>query len=574
MVVAGLWVVACTALLLLARRDLQQGVDLLEKARDELGPADLTEDEGLALLHRAEQRFDSADSLIDLPVVAPMRLLPVVGRQVRSADALAGAAHEAVTIGTAAVEDARDLLDRHDGGGVERVRLARGLADVAAEARAGLAALDLGPRRALLGPLADARERFADEREDLVGSLGDAEVAARGLGDFLEGPSRYLVLAANNAEMRAGSGMFLSAGLLSAEDGHLSLADMDPTEELALDGEGVRLPPELDALWGWLHPGREWRQLGASPRFDVTGELAARMWKAGGHGDVDGVLALDVEALAAVLRVAGPIEVGGDTFDADGAVKELLHDQYVGVSYADDQDDRRERLGDLARATVDRLDAGQADPAELADALAEAARGRHVLAWARPRSQADAWTAAGVTGTFDDNSVLAAALNLGGNKLDQFLEVDGHVDVSDQDEGGDASVTLELVLRNQVPPGEPEYVAGPHPDIDAAPGTYTGVVSFSLPGAAQDLEIDGGDKIVASGTDGPSAVVATEVTIAAGAERKVTARFRLPRRVSTLMFEPSARVPSIEWSGPSDTWNDSDAQVIPMQIRQKSSESG
>src|SRR5207247_1833460 len=155
----------------------------------------------------------------------------------------------------------------------------------------------------------------------LLSTLARAVTSTRGLATFLEGPSRYLVLAANNAEMRAGSGTVLSAGVLTARDGRLSLGEFQPTGDLRLPGDGVALPKDLRARWGWLHPGREWRNLAASPRFDVTGEVATRMWRAAGGKPVEGVLVVDVEALASVLRAVGPVDVGGERIDADGAVR-------------------------------------------------------------------------------------------------------------------------------------------------------------------------------------------------------------------------------------------------------------
>ena len=40
---------------------------------------------------------------------------------------------------------------------------------------------------------------------------------------ILQGPQTYLVLAANNAEMRAGSGAFLDVGVATTSDGSVDL---------------------------------------------------------------------------------------------------------------------------------------------------------------------------------------------------------------------------------------------------------------------------------------------------------------------------------------------------------------
>jgi hypothetical protein len=286
------------------------------------------------------------------------------------------------------------------------------------------------------------------------------------------------------------------------------------------------------------------------------------MWEAGGRPPVDGVLALDVEALAAVLRVVGPVEVDGTELDADAAVRELVHDQYVGVSYEDDQRARRDRLGTFARAVVDRLDRRSPDPAELAEALANAARARHVLAWGNSTAQRRAWEAAGVSGQLRPDSLLVSVLNMGGNKLDQFVDVDATL--ASEREADATDVRLRLRLRNRTPAEEPVYIAGPHPGIGGAAGTYRGIVAFSLPGAASGVEVDGGDRVVALGRDGPTLVIATDVVIAARDELVVTVRFRLPAPFERLRVEPSARLAPIDWRAGDHSWSDGIARSIPV----------
>src|SRR5439155_10126956 len=100
-----------------------------------------------------------------------------------------------------------------------------------------------------------------------------ATATATALADLLRGPRHYLLLAANNAEMRAGSGTFLSAGSLDFTDGQIHLGEMTPTAELP-PADGVPITGDSNALWGWTQPTREWRNLGMSPRFDQTAALA------------------------------------------------------------------------------------------------------------------------------------------------------------------------------------------------------------------------------------------------------------------------------------------------------------
>ena len=60
----------------------------------------------------------------------------------------------------------------------------------------------------------------------------DVDDASKGIAQMAEGPSKYLVLAANNSEMRAGSGMLLSAGVMNMANGQFDLGPMTDTGRL------------------------------------------------------------------------------------------------------------------------------------------------------------------------------------------------------------------------------------------------------------------------------------------------------------------------------------------------------
>src|SRR5206468_1458538 len=109
--------------------------------------------------------------------------------------------------------------------GPDRVAFARQLASLARTTRARITGLHLGPRVGLVGPLSSAYNELATDLTRLDQSLARGAAAADAVADLLAGPHRYLVFAANNAEMRAGSGTFLSVGLLETHDGALQLGE-------------------------------------------------------------------------------------------------------------------------------------------------------------------------------------------------------------------------------------------------------------------------------------------------------------------------------------------------------------
>ncbi|MCZ7525074.1 MAG: DUF4012 domain-containing protein [Acidimicrobiia bacterium] len=561
LVVAGAWVAAGVVALLAARGDIDAGVEALEAARDRLSPAALVEGEGLEELRAARRDFERARERVRSPLVGPLRVLPVVGRQVRSVDALTAAAADVVAAGERAVEDAEALLEDPPGDGAGRVRLAGEMVDITARAEEQLGGVDLGPADALIAPLADARDRFADKLEEVRSSLADARDVAAGIHAFVQGPTRYLVLAANNAEMRAGSGMFLSAGVLTVEDGGFELGEMVPTQFLQLPEGEVSISGDLADRWGWLHPSEEWRNLNATPRFEVSAALARDMWEARTGEVVDGVMAVDPLAFEALLAAEGPVEVDGRVVGADDVVEYLLHGQYVEAAPTlEGIQARRDRQSDIARAAIAMLDEGGWEPAVLVEELRATAQGRHILAWSPHAEQQRAWEAAGISGEMEPESLMLSVLSLAGNKLDRFLAVEPTLRVDPAADGSD--VTVEVRLRNVTPEGEPQYVAGPHPDGTFGEGVYFGAVTLYAPGSATDLRIDGVEQGVVAGPDGPSRVLAGLVALARGEERAVTVRFRVPEGVDSIRIEPSARWPALTWGFRDEAWTDWTARTV------------
>lgn len=556
-VAAVVWLALVGVQVALASMDASAGRTQSEHAQRVLGAGALEMEGAEEAFERAQASFASAHARLRNPLVRPVSVVPVLGRQLRSFTAMAQASDQLAGIASTTLHSLGQGLGTAAGSGPERVEGLRRVTEITEGTEEALAAVELGPERHLLPSLALARAELAELVSEGRSTLDEAGMMTGVVAELLAGPSRYLLLVANNAEMRAGSGMFLSASILESREGSLELGPMRQTADLALAGSGLPAPPQLQERWGWLSPGREWRNLALSPRFDVTGQLAAQMWKAVDGAPVDGVIAIDVETLRAVLAATGAVQVGDASFDTETVVEYLLHDQYLDLPQTDlpeepEQRERREELGDLAEAAFQAIEAGAYDLGVLVSELARAASGRHLLVWSAAADVQQAWEMAGVSGSMEGDSLLVAVLNRGGNKLDHFLEVAPRLGVRPGPEGTD--VAVEVRLRNRTPPGEPAYVAGPHPLAEVTKGDYLGIVSVSVPGPAFDIVIDGSPPLVAAGPDGPTQVIATPVLVAPGADRSVTVRFRLPAPERSLQVEPSARIPAQEWRMGSTVW--------------------
>jgi uncharacterized protein DUF4012 len=490
--------------------------------------------------------------------VLPLKFLPIVGRQVRSVESMTSAAADVVDAGVIAINDSRVELNRVKPRGNQRVTIVERLGSISARAHQRISHVDLGPSNALIGPLRDARDRFERELKKLQDATERSAEASRGLAAFLKGPSTYLVFAANNNEMRVGSGTFLSAGVLHVRDGVFQLGTMTPTQEYMLPPGAVTLTGDFAKRWGWLQPNQEWRNLASSPLFPTQGALAAKMWSALGQPRIDGVLALDPVSLKALIQATHPVLVDGKQYGPNNVLEEIYLHQYAGIVGYPDNLERRDRLSQIARAAIQNLE-GDFSTADLADALRNAAQGRHILAWSRVPEEQQGWVAAGIDGAFGPNSLMLGVHNRGGNKLDQFLDITA--DLTTKRDAQGSAVTIAVRLRNRAPTGLPQYVAGPYPQAAGSKeGLYQGLLVAELPSLARDFSITGPDgkrlEAVAIGRDQNAWVVAAYVEAARGVTVRATVHFRLPKGAHTLSVEPSARVPAIEWTHDRDAWRD------------------
>jgi hypothetical protein len=566
LLVAGLVVLAWAVLagfwLFRVASDLRVGNEAASGARDHLDAEQVADGVPLADLRTAHVRFAAAHDRSSGFVLAPLRFMPVIGRQLRSVRALSGAAEQVAAAGADAVARAGAVFEHPAASGPDRVTQVRSLREIVDDVAERLDTIeDLGPVQGLLAPLANARNDLAEDLAEARQTITSARTGAAAALSLVEGPRRYLVLAANNAEMRAGSGMWLQGGVLSTNDGEL---DLDEMVSLHLDAD----PPDgavsptgaLASRWGFLEPGGEWRNLMASPDFPASAELATQMWAAAGRGDVDGVLAVDAIGLQAIVAATGAVEVDGQSLGAEDVPQQVLHDQYLQFGDLSSQSgqgnaERRDALATLAEAAVGAIDRGDYPASTLIRTLGDAIEGRHLLAWTQDEVEQSGWTAAGMDGSLPSDSLFVSLLYRGGIKLDWFMDLDADLSVERGSGGWDVAVAI--TMRNEVPEGEPTYVAGPYPGLGLVAGEYRGILAVNVPGDAEGAHFDDVDELAVAGADGDTRVVGFQLEVARGETRTVTLRFHLPATADHVVVGPSARVPGISWHYGSSSWEDS-----------------
>ncbi len=543
------WGAATAVLLVRVRQHVNSGLDTLQQAKDRLSAEQLLAGKGQASLRAADQEFSSAHRLATSPILAPWSIVvPAASTNVAAIRSLTAAAEQVARIGVTAAAQGHAAVSTPAASGAQRLALLNQVAAIAAQAQHDLNDVHLGTDRFLVGPLGNARSRFLGRLDKLRTAIADTRSLALGAQELLQGPRHYLVLAANNGEMRAGSGMFLSVGVATFANGTFTMGPMVPTPTVDLPAGAVPLTGPLAELWGWLAPNQHWRGLATTPRFDETAPLAAQMWQAKTGQPVDGVLAVDPVALQALLAAQGPIDVGGQQLNGDNLVSYLLFDQYAGIpADVSDQQARLDQLSTVARSAVDSLANRPWQTSTLITQLTGVGKGRHVLAWAKDPVEQRAWVAAGISGQLHTNSLALSVMNFGGNKLDQFLNVDASVSVRGASHGTTA-VHIDVALHNVVPTGVAGYISGPNPSSGAGEGVYQGVLAVNVPGVASLPTMHGVGPQIVAGIDGPTKVVADGYFhVARGETLHATIDFRLPPGYRAMQVTSSARVPPITW---------------------------
>ncbi|MBK6857196.1 MAG: DUF4012 domain-containing protein [Microthrixaceae bacterium] len=536
------WIGACAWMIRGAGQALEAGRDELDAARRGATPASLLDPATDERLARARSHFDDAAGRLGNPVLLPVRIVPVVGRHLRSAERVVDGTDQATAVAQDGIARLAELTRQPVGMGTERLAALDELAELMVDTRQSMAAVDPGSPNALIDPLAEAVTELTDERDDTVATLDRAEDATRALRQILTGPEPYLLLGANNGEMRAGSGMFLSAAVIRFHDGSLQLGDVRPTQELVLASGSVPVSDDLRANWPWLDPGRDFRNLGLTADFPQSAEPAVSMWeKVPGGEPVAGVIVVDVDAIRAMLGVVGPVEVEGVTYSVDTVRGELLREQYGRFgSGRDERDQRRDALGTVARAVFERIEAGGWELDDMATAMTNAVQGRHLMVWSKASEHREAWAGVGADGHLTDRTVSVGLVNRGANKLDSQVETTLEIE-SERASDGRQMITMTYRIVNGAPTDGPAYVVGPNIEGMVA-GQYRGIAVVNVPVGSTDVSIEG-VRPTLSGMDGPTVVVGGEVVLASGESATVVVKARLPRGVDAVTLEPSARIP-------------------------------
>lgn len=273
-----------------------------------------------------------------------------------------------------------------------------------------------------------------------------------------EGTQRYLVAMLNPAELRYSGGAPLAFAPMIWDQGHLSMGEAFSLAEDARFGH--------DTTWHRV-PGNKFHPaLGRlssatfAPSWSVSGEELLRGWNRYTGAQDDGVLAIDVVAMAKLLAVTGPTTVPGLGQVSAGNVVRLLAGNYDAF-YPDASAAERTSASTIVGSLQGALFNGGKYAAK-GRALKAAADERHLALYFRDTALEEGASALGLDGDLGSS----AGDYLGvftqptvGTKVDYYQRRTVSLDVT-LGRDGRASDRLGVTLDNDTPP----FVAAPLPD--------------------------------------------------------------------------------------------------------------
>ena len=315
----------------------------------------------------------------------------------------------------------------------------------------------------------DACSRFADIAPSILNLDGSSQAR------------NYLILAQNNAELRATGGMPGSWGVLTVQQGHIQLQGFVPDTTIAIQDQSVvSLTDEERGLFSDMM-GRIAQDVNLTPDFPRAGEAAKALWERTHDGQqIDGVIGVDVVALRDMLKNVGAVTMSdGTVLDGSNTMKVLLHDVYA---RSDDSDWQNEFFSQAAQAAFDQV-ISSGNLMRLGMGVVSSVQGGHISFWSSHSAEQNRVDGTAISGGLNDTPAKPAVgvyLNdLGQSKMDWYLKRSVSTKLDHENEDGSKVYQVKVTLANTMSADEvastPQYVLG-----DLANGMQAGQIGVNV----------------------------------------------------------------------------------------------
>ena len=310
-------------------------------------------------------------------------------------------------------------------------------------------------------PLADA-EGLIDQIKPIL------DVLPQMLG--ADGARTYLVIAQNNAELRATGGLPGSWGTITIDNGVISMGEFmtilhEPGLEVPItDEERAAIATNMNT---------DPAQVNCTADFVRVGELSKEYWAQMGKGNVDGVIAIDPIFLQRLLALTGGFSApDGKAVDGTNAAQVLLSDTYWKFgNNGDAQDAYFSSVASLAFGQV-MNNLGEAGMTDLWDVADQSAKDGRLLVWMANEDEQNLMVEMGFSGRLESDPakpVLGVYFNDDTySKISWYAAAKTQIGEGVKNADGTTTYDVTTTLTNTITPQEamaaPLYIYGGNPD--------------------------------------------------------------------------------------------------------------
>jgi hypothetical protein len=460
-------------------------------------------------LRRAVADFDSAHAAFAAWYVTPSRSLPVLGYHARAFLKLSAAgqnlSRSALEASSHADYRSIDIVDgRIDIAKIQGLRAP--LVDVSHALQQATGQVDGIDVHWLLPPLSGRvvalRHELAQASDETSTAIQAVEVAPAVLGS--KGPRHYFIAFVNPAESRGSDGLMGNWAVLTADQGKLSLTRSGRAAVLALRPKApvrtLTAPADYLARYGPYHPENDLRDVTLSPDFPSVAQAIESVYpQAPGGTPIDGVLAIDPYAIAAMLKITGPVNITGlpTPLTSANAADYLVRRQYLEFDPTDENKARLDVLDDAGRRTFEAfLHTKSLRPAQLGHVFEPVVAQHRLLAMSSQPAEESFIRRIGMDGTFPAHPTAdflsLVTQNSGNNKMDIYLHRSTTYDVTYDPRTGAVQATVTVRLHNDAPSsGLPAYVIANRPDSHQPDGANWMWFNLYTPHQLASATLDG-----------------------------------------------------------------------------------
>jgi len=434
--------------------------------------------EAVELLTASQENFSLASDRLSGPLTWPSRWVPVVAQHSRALET-------ASDQGVALAQTAARTVDQAD---VEKLRGQNGAIDLqlvaAVNAELNLANLTLRDAQQalldvdtpwLLPQLSSRLDSVQVELDDAAQNIDLANHATSVLPGILgsDGQRRYLILFVQPSESREFGGFVGAYGILTANQGRLSLVEsgsIDPDIGPGLADAVFTDPAAFPSAYLFTGPDVNPQNLTAIADLTTIAAAARDLvpqWRQDPSFTIDGVITVDPYALAGLLELTGPLMIEGrdEPVDASNAADYLLRDQYLEFD-SNNRDDRQDVLKVLAGQAFAQLLTGEIPgPEQLGSIFGPLARADR-LAFTTYDDEENAFlnriflsadlpevgSAVDMMGVFGQTATAS--------KLDGYADRSITYDVTVDPSTGQVQGQLVVIERNNAPADAGEFILG------------------------------------------------------------------------------------------------------------------